>query len=103
MNENDSVTPKSHPPPPSEEDVATRAYQRWLDRGCPSGDGYEDWIAAKLELESEWSLRVARRQPDFKLTSANSTPAPRAARGPLPSKGAGLLPRTWHRSAVRHA
>lgn len=61
MNETDPHS-KSHPPPtPSEQDVATRAYQRWVERGCPPGDGYEDWIAAKLELDSEWSLRIARR------------------------------------------
>jgi hypothetical protein len=34
----------------SEEEIARRAYERWQERGCPPGDGSEDWIAAEREL-----------------------------------------------------
>ena len=33
--------------------IAERAYHRWLARGCPIGDGREDWFAAQAELASE--------------------------------------------------
>jgi hypothetical protein len=34
----------------SEEEIARRAYEIWQSRGCPEGDGSEDWQAAKAEL-----------------------------------------------------
>ena len=37
---------------PSENEIAQRAYQRWIDRGCPQGDGREDWFAAEAELSA---------------------------------------------------
>lgn len=40
-------------PLPSERDIAERAYQRWLARGSPIGDGHEDWYAAEAELLAE--------------------------------------------------
>jgi len=40
--------------------IATRAYERWLARGCPTGDGLEDWFAAQSELERETAKRPAR-------------------------------------------
>jgi hypothetical protein len=40
-------------PVPLEELIAARAYERWLRRGRPSGDGAEDWFAARAELEAE--------------------------------------------------
>ena len=39
-------------PDPSEIEIAQRAYQRWLARGCPQGDGREDWFAAEAELRA---------------------------------------------------
>jgi hypothetical protein len=36
-----------------EELIAARAYERWLRRGRPSGDGAEDWFAARAEIEAE--------------------------------------------------
>ena len=32
------------------EDIARRAYELWQARGCPPGDGSEDWQAAEAEL-----------------------------------------------------
>lgn len=34
----------------SEEEIARRAYELWQARGCPPGDGTEDWQAAEREL-----------------------------------------------------
>jgi hypothetical protein len=39
------------------EDIAQRAYEIWQSRGCPPGDGSDDWRAAEAEL---MSTRVAR-------------------------------------------
>jgi hypothetical protein len=36
----------------SDNEIARRAYERWQERGCPPGDGSEDWIAAERELVS---------------------------------------------------
>jgi hypothetical protein len=33
-----------------EEEIARRAYELWQSRGCPEGDGTEDWQAAETEL-----------------------------------------------------
>jgi hypothetical protein len=33
-----------------EEEIARRAYELWQSRGCPDGDGSEDWQAAETEL-----------------------------------------------------
>jgi hypothetical protein len=35
-----------------ESQIAARAYQLWLDRGCPEGSPEEDWRRAVKELES---------------------------------------------------
>ena len=32
------------------EQVAERAYFRWLERGCPMGSAEQDWIEAEQEL-----------------------------------------------------
>jgi hypothetical protein len=41
----------------SHDEIARRAYEIWQSRGCPAGDGSEDWQAAKAELIAD---RVAR-------------------------------------------
>jgi hypothetical protein len=33
-----------------QEEIARRAYEIWQARGCPTGDGSEDWQAAEAEL-----------------------------------------------------
>ena len=38
--------------PPSEQEVAELAYQRWVERGCPIGSPEEDWFAAWQQLQS---------------------------------------------------
>ena len=44
----------------SEEAIARRAYEIWQSRGCPLGDGSEDWRAAESELIS---TRISRGDP----------------------------------------
>lgn len=51
-------------------EVARRAYEIWQSRGCPSGDGLDDWNAALAELLAEppqEPVREAKRE-------ANSAP-----------------------------
>lgn len=52
-----SETTAARAPQPTERQIAERAYHRWLARGCPTGDGHEDWYAAEAEL------RVEQREP----------------------------------------
>jgi DUF2934 family protein len=33
--------------------IAVRAYERWMGRGCPLSDGTDDWFAARSEIEAE--------------------------------------------------
>jgi hypothetical protein len=33
--------------------IADRAYHIWQARGCPQGDGTDDWDLARQQLESE--------------------------------------------------
>lgn len=43
-----------------EQRIAMRAYERWMQRGCPRSDGTEDWFAARAEIEQEhYRARVA--------------------------------------------
>jgi Protein of unknown function (DUF2934) len=41
----------------TDDEIARRAYEIWQARGCPQGDGQEDWETAKSELMSS---RIAR-------------------------------------------
>jgi Protein of unknown function (DUF2934) len=36
-----------------EEDVAQRAYELYVQRGCEPGKDVEDWLRAEIELSSE--------------------------------------------------
>jgi len=36
---------------PSHEDIATRAYERFLQRGGQHGQDFEDWLTAERELQ----------------------------------------------------
>jgi hypothetical protein len=37
---------------PTESEIATVAYQLWVDEGCPDGTDQADWFRAKAMLES---------------------------------------------------
>ena len=46
----------------SEEEIARRAYEIWQARGCPPGDGAQDWDAAQAELLATRVLRNGSTQ-----------------------------------------
>lgn len=56
------ATPKTQPQNPvlAHEEIAGRAYQRYLDRGSADGYDIDDWLAAERELARE---RTDRQQP----------------------------------------
>ena len=37
----------------SDQEIAQRAYEIWESRGCPQGDGNQDWSAAQSQLIAE--------------------------------------------------
>ncbi len=37
---------------PAENEIATVAYQLWLERGCPHGSDQEDWFRAEAMLNA---------------------------------------------------
>ena len=39
------------PPAPTHDDIAMRAYERFLQRGAQHGQDFEDWLAAERELQ----------------------------------------------------
>ena len=45
--------------PPSETPrhtlIAEKAYQLWLDRGCPDGSAERDWLDAEEEIGGLWA------------------------------------------------
>jgi hypothetical protein len=42
-------------------EIAERAYGIWLARGCPAGDGREDWFAARALLLAEMQREALRQ------------------------------------------
>lgn len=48
-----------HQSEPTEEAIALRAYKIWEERGCPDGDGSENWQLAKEQLLSETVVPTA--------------------------------------------
>ena len=53
----DALTSESFPPgapaapQPSEQDIRTRAYHRYLERGGGDGNDFQDWLDAERELK----------------------------------------------------
>jgi hypothetical protein len=39
--------------------IATRAYELWLERGCPIGSPDEDWFRAEQELRAGTAAMTA--------------------------------------------
>jgi hypothetical protein len=52
-------------PPITDEQIAQRAYELWEARGCPSGDGTEDWEAARAELMAQRVAVIAGNAPEL--------------------------------------
>ena len=40
---------------PTFERIAQRAYEKWLNRGCPHDSATQDWLEAEAELTAEMS------------------------------------------------
>lgn len=51
---------------PSESEIATIAYQLWIDRGCPIGSDQEDWSQAEEMLKNAFAA-----QNDDRLTRSS--------------------------------
>ena len=45
----------------TEDAIAKRAYELWQFRGCPEGDGLDDWHVAREQLENEIMTSLRRR------------------------------------------
>ncbi|MCX7885728.1 MAG: DUF2934 domain-containing protein [Verrucomicrobiae bacterium] len=45
-----STTVKPKPHEPTHEEIAARAYQIYLERGCQPGHELDDWLQAEYEL-----------------------------------------------------
>jgi hypothetical protein len=58
---------------PGTQAIAVRAYELWLERGCPHGSPEEDWYRAELEYTAAGSRQPAKR--------SSSAPEPRSAGG----------------------
>ncbi len=58
-------SPKSQPPNPvvAYEEIADRAYRRYLERGSTDGYDIDDWLAAEQELARERSEPQPSRRP----------------------------------------
>jgi hypothetical protein len=46
-------TPPQHSASVPHDKIAMRAYQKWLQRGCPNGSDKQDWHEAEAELKAE--------------------------------------------------
>jgi hypothetical protein len=53
--------------------IAVRAYERWMGRGCPPSDGTDDWFAARIEIEAE--LAAAGSAPRKSKPKARTRPS----------------------------
>lgn len=48
---------------PTQEQIAKRAHELYLERGCSHGKDKEDWMRAELQLTMEMYLEQASRPP----------------------------------------
>jgi hypothetical protein len=67
--------------------IARRAYELWLDRGCPEGTPDEDWYKAESELTSVGQAAVAVPQPPLAAETAGPPDARTSLEGPRPTAG----------------
>ena len=60
------------PTPASHDEIAHRAREIWLSRGCPEGDDLTIWLLAERELSAPALTKPTLAQPK---TSRNHRPA----------------------------
>jgi hypothetical protein len=67
-------SPKGQPPNPvvAYEEIAGRAYQRYLERGATDGYDMDDWLAAEQELARERTAPQHSRRPRVPTQSAEA-------------------------------
>lgn len=53
----------------SDDAIAQRAYELWEARGCPEGDGQQDWQEAQRQLLSETQVPQSPRSPFSRLVA----------------------------------
>jgi hypothetical protein len=70
------------PPKIAHERIAMRAYEKWVQRGCPHGTDQQDWLDAEAELKAELHRTGATH------AAHQSTPARPASPAPQPAQGA---------------
>jgi hypothetical protein len=80
-----TVTPPAAQPATSgkisHERIAMRAYEKWMQRGCPHGSDQRDWLEAEAELKAETHHTGG--------TAAHSTTSARpASASPQPAQAA---------------
>jgi len=70
----DRGSPKGQPPNPvvGYEEIAGRAYQRYLERGATDGYDMDDWLAAEQELARERTAPQPSRRPRVPTQSAEA-------------------------------
>jgi hypothetical protein len=61
---------------PSDEAIAKRAYELYLQRGSLAGHELDDWLEAEAELSSAASVKDAPVQPVVRRRSARSEAHP---------------------------
>jgi outer membrane protein TolC len=47
---------------PTEEEIALRAYEIYLDRGQVGGMDLDDWLRAELELTWKWAVQPRKTE-----------------------------------------
>lgn len=45
---------------PSQDEIALRAHQLWVQQGCPQGHDLDNWLEAEREVLSEFENRRSR-------------------------------------------
>jgi hypothetical protein len=65
---------------PAESEIATIAYQLWLERGCPIGSDQEDWFRAEAMLKDALVVKCEDpfRRPSIPCCDTRTEPEMRA-------------------------
>jgi hypothetical protein len=59
--------------------IAMRAYEKWLQRGCPHGTDQQDWLEAEAELSAELNRTGAAPAARTATPARQPAPAPQPA------------------------
>jgi hypothetical protein len=56
-----TVNPPTFSMTPTHQQIAQRAYERWLKRGRPQGTHLQDWFEAEAELKREITAKTGQK------------------------------------------